>query len=177
MVTIAEKTMREVEAKCTRKAEDEEVGCSRSAKAACFMGDLTGFGPSSTVEELGKISSTFCGECGRMSSVKNLTVTGDTRASGIDWDMHRWPSLKLSKASKLEALKSNVSKVLLDATKSSWMGLSKAIFRFRDRGLRCLGETFHSRKRLDRGTSAAGFSDLAVLEKSHDLQAQIHWLP
>lgn len=49
MVTIAEKTIRDVEAKCTRKAEDEEVGRSRSSKAAYFLGDLTGSGPPSKV--------------------------------------------------------------------------------------------------------------------------------
>jgi hypothetical protein len=84
MVTIAEKTMRDVEAKCTRKAEDEEVGRSRSSKVACFLGDLTGSGPSSKVAELGNISSVFCEERGRVSSVRNRAATDDVRASGID---------------------------------------------------------------------------------------------
>jgi len=91
MVTIAEKMMRDVDAKCTRKAEDEEVGRSRSSKAACFLGDLMGSGPSSKVAELGNISSTLRGECGRVSSVRNRAATDDMRASGIDRDMRRKP--------------------------------------------------------------------------------------
>ena len=83
MVTIAEKTMRDVEVKCTRKAEDEEVGHSRSSNIARFLGDFTGSGPSSKVEALGKISSPV-EDCGRVSSVKNRTATDETRASGID---------------------------------------------------------------------------------------------
>lgn len=75
--------MRDVEAKCTRKAEEEEVGRSRRSKIARFLGDLMRSGPSSKVE-LGKMSSTFCGELGRVSSVKNRTATDGMRASGID---------------------------------------------------------------------------------------------
>ena len=76
--------MRDVEAKCTRTAEVEEAGRSRSSNTACFLGDLTGSGPSSKVTGLGNTSSTFCGERGCVSSVRNRRATDDTRARGID---------------------------------------------------------------------------------------------
>jgi hypothetical protein len=76
IVTIAENTMREVDAKWTRKADEDDVGDSSKSKRARFHGEVMGSGGWSNDGVVGNTSSTSLGDC---SSVRNLDAAGDLK--------------------------------------------------------------------------------------------------
>jgi len=85
---MAEKMIREVEARWTRKADEDDVGRSSKSKRTRFRGDIMGSGDSSSGEVFGNTSSTSLGDGGCGSSVRNLDAAGDLkRESGIGCDI------------------------------------------------------------------------------------------
>jgi hypothetical protein len=77
--------MREVDAKCSRKADEDDVGRSSKSKRRRFRGDIRGSGPSSNEEAFGNTSSTSLGDDSWDSSVRNLDEAGNLkRERGID---------------------------------------------------------------------------------------------
>lgn len=85
---MAEKMMRDVEAKCTRKADEDDVGRSSKSNRTRFRGDILGSGDSSSGEVFENTSSMSLGDCGCGSSVRNLDAAGDLkRERGIGCDI------------------------------------------------------------------------------------------
>jgi hypothetical protein len=85
---MAEKMIREVDVKWTRKADEDDVGRSSKSNKARFRGDVLGSGDSSNEEVFGKTSSTSLGDDNGGSSVRNLDAAGDLkRERGIGGDI------------------------------------------------------------------------------------------
>jgi hypothetical protein len=76
---MAEKMIREVDVKWTRKADEDDVGRSSKSNKARFRGDVLGSGDSSNEEVFGKTSSTSLGDDNGGSSVRNLDAAGDLK--------------------------------------------------------------------------------------------------